>query len=445
MSKNVLGVWLASTVVAGSVSLSAAELSLEECAKTALQCNPDARAAGYRVEAAAAMIDQARSAFYPQVHLSGGLSRTDNAPQAFMMRLNQRDLQMSDPAFNANDPDDTENIRLSAAARYRLFDGARRERTAIAGLGEDAAREQLATTRNELIHQVTRGYYGLLQATAFVEVRRDSVRSLEESLRASSERFKAGSVVKTDVLNIEVELAQAREDLIRAENGAQLAMAALNTAIGTNLVSAAGLLQPPPKTDAPQPAVANGASIENRPELHAAHTWQRMKARAYREAVRDYLPTLDAFGSVDWDSDSLSDFQDSYTVGVALQWEAFSGGRRSAAVAQARAEWQAAMQQEQKARNELALDLRRAELGASEARERLAVTAKSVESAEEALRITRDRYEQGAADITELLVAETRLTGIRTRDVAAYYDCLIARSNLERAMGVLFGKYESEE
>ena len=170
-----------------------------------------------------------------------------------------------------------------------------------------------------------------------------------------------------------------------------------------------------------------------------------MKARAYREAVRDYLPTLDAFGSVDWDSDSLSDFQDSYTVGVALQWEAFSGGRRSAAVAQARAEWQAAMQQEQKARNELALDLRRAELGASEARERLAVTAKSVESAEEALRITRDRYEQGAADITELLVAETRLTGIRTRDVAAYYDCLIARSNLERAMGVLFGKYESEE
>ena len=38
-----------------------------------------------------------------------------------------------------------------------------------------------------------------------------------------------------------------------------------------------------------------------------------------------------------------------------------------------------------------------------------------MESAEEALRITRERYEQGAADITELLTAQFGLTDTRTR------------------------------
>jgi len=420
-------------------------LSLDECVKTSLLCNPDAQAAGYRVESAAAAILEARSAFYPQVLLGGGFTRTDNPPQAFMMSLNQRSLQMSDPAFDPNEPDDTDNVRLSASVRYRLYDGKRRMGVEIAGLGEGAARQQLAALRNELAHQVTRGYYGLLQARAFVDVRHESVRSLVESFRVSRERLEAGSAVKTDVLNIEVELARAREDLIRAENGARLAIAALNTAIGTNIVSAAGLPPPERREVSPDSGLPDKASIELRPELRAVRLQREISERAYKRALRDYLPTINAFGSLDWDSDTLADFEDSYVVGVMLEWEAFSGRRRPATVARARAEWQAAVQQERKARNELALDSRRAELGWREARERLAVTAKSVESAEEALRITRDRYEEGAADITELLVAETRLTGIRTRDVAAYYDCLIAQSNLERAMGVLVRKYESEE
>jgi len=422
-----------------------AEVDLDECIGIALRCNPDARSAACRVEAAAAAIDEAESAFYPRVQLSGGYSRTDNPPQAFMMSLNQRDLRMGDPAFNPNEPDDTDNVRLSASARYLLLDGRRRINVHIAGLGEAAAREQLAAVRNELVYQVTRGYYGLLQSGAFVEVRQESVRSLEESLRVSRERLNAGSAVRTDVLNVEVELAQAREDLIRAENGSRLAVAALNTAIGSNVVCGADLPRPERKEDAPECRPPDEISVELRPELQAARVRREIGESAYRKALRDYLPTVSTFGSMDRDSDTLADFEDSYSVGLVLEWELFSGWRRPAAAARAKAEWQAAVEQERKARNELALDARRAELQWREARERISVTAKSVESAEEALRITRDRYEQGAADITELLAAETRLSGIRTRDIAAYYDCLVARSNLERAMGMLARRYESEE
>ena len=44
---------------------------------------------------------------------------------------------------------------------------------------------------------------------------------------------------------------------------------------------------------------------------------------------------------------------------------------------------------------------------------------------------TRERYEQGAADITELLTAEVGLSSTRMHDAAAYYDYLTALANLD--------------
>ena len=91
----------------------------------------------------------------------------------------------------------------------------------------------------------------------------------------------------------------------------------------------------------------------------------------------------------------------------------------------------------QKALNNLRLDLKQAQLESGEAWERLEVTQRSVASAEEALRITSERYRQGAADVTDLLTAQVGLTATRSRSTAAYYDLLVAQSNLKRARGEL--------
>jgi len=98
--------------------------------------------------------------------------------------------------------------------------------------------------------------------------------------------------------------------------------------------------------------------------------------------------------------------------------------------------------EERKARNNLNLDLTQAYLQLKEAWERLDVARRSVTAAEEALRITQDRYKQGAADITELLTAQVGLTATRTRNVAAYYDYLTAQANLNRARGDLVKRVE---
>ena len=104
-------------VAAGTLLLppvvSAEDLTLESCIRAALAKNPNAGATALRVEAARATITQAKSAYYPLFMLSGDYRLSDNPTQAFMMQLNQRNLNVSDPGFNPNDPSSTDNLRVS--------------------------------------------------------------------------------------------------------------------------------------------------------------------------------------------------------------------------------------------------------------------------------------------------------------------------------------------
>ena len=432
--------WLLAALAALAVSnAAAAGLTLRECVTEALQANPQGLAALHRLDAARAAIREAESAYYPQVLLSGSYTRTDNAGQALFMSLNQRRLDMTG---DLNRPGDTGNLRLSVGAQLPVFDGGRRglER-AMAVDGAEAAKAGAAAVRNELVYQVTRAYYGVLEAQAFVLVQQESVLSLAENLRVASERLRAGSAVKTDVLNLQVQLAQAQEDFLRASNAVQLARAALTTVVGHPLAGEPEPAAADPATLPPPPAVSGDESVEQRPELDAAIAARRIGETGRQRAACEYWPTVNAFGSYDWDSEQADDFEHSYLVGVNAQWPLFNGFRRHSALAGARARAEAAAAEETQARNNLQLDLTRAALELRSAWDRLGVTRQSMESADEALRITRERYQSGAADLSALLTAQTGLTGMRTRKTAALYDYLIALANVARAEGTLESDY----
>ena len=433
----------AGVMVALLLLQSAGAVTLDDCIRTALKDNPDAQAAARRVESARAAIREAESAYYPQLTLSGAYARTDNPPQAFLMELNQRILNMRDPAFDPNHPADTENFRAGIGAKMLVLDGGQRGLNRdMAKLGTDISKAQEEAIRNELIYQVTRGYYGVLQAQAFIKVQEETIQSLEENLRVANERVKAGTAVQTDVLNLEVQLAQAREDLIRARNSAQLMIAALNTAIGQDLIPQAPLAEKERKDLTPPPEPSDTNAVENRPELKAARLNSRIREDAWEKSKRDYFPTISAFGSVNWDSDVSSDFEQSYFAGAVAEWEFFTGFRRGASADSAKANYEAARAEERKAHDHLKLDLTQANLQIKESWERLDVVRRSVMGAEEALRITQERYKQGAADIAELLTAQVGLTATRTRNVAAYYDYLTAQANLNRARGEFVKPFE---
>ena len=102
-----MGALLVLAMVLGPV-ISSRAVTLETCIKTALENNPSIQAGITRINESNYMIKQAESAYYPRLYLSGAYSMTDNPPQAFMMSLNQKDLEMTKPGFDPNDPDHTD-------------------------------------------------------------------------------------------------------------------------------------------------------------------------------------------------------------------------------------------------------------------------------------------------------------------------------------------------
>ncbi|MEI6083497.1 MAG: TolC family protein [Verrucomicrobiota bacterium] len=420
---------LPALLVALAVSLaSAEEISLPDAIRLALKNNPDLATAQQRVNAARAGIQQTESALWPQVRVGAGYTASDNPVQAFMMTLNQRALNLA--TANFNHPDTTDNYNGKVLAHWSLYDGGQTLATRQAAkLNTEAAGQSLAAARNDLVFEVTRAFYTIGKARQFVSTAEAAVTNMTATVNVASNRFDAGQTLKTDLLDAQVRLAESEENLIRARNAAALSELVFRTVLGvTNAVTVSEI-------PSPRGGEGQGEGLPSRPELTAAHTAVAAADRQVRAAQAGYVPRLNAFASYDLDSGDASRFKDSWIAGVSVDLNVFDGFLTRSKINEARANLESARQQERKLALAITLETRQAQLSFEEAQARLDTTGKSGAQAEESVTITKDRYANGLALLTQLLDAETALTAARQRRAAAETDVLIAQAALDRALG----------
>jgi outer membrane protein TolC len=70
-----------------------------------------------------------------------------------------------------------------------------------------------------------------------------------------------------------------------------------------------------------------------------------------------------------------------------------------------------------------------------QARERIKLAAQAVGQAEENLRVTRERFQQGVALSTEVLDSDVALFRARTNRTQAAIDLMLAQARLEKTLG----------
>ncbi|RMD83487.1 MAG: TolC family protein, partial [Candidatus Dadabacteria bacterium] len=209
---------------------------LAEAVAYALANSPEARLADQRIAAARAVLAQARAEFLPRLRLESSYVRTDNPAAAFASILNQERFR---PTLDFNDVPDVDDARLSGVVELPIYAGGSRFAARRAALAERAAATSGAqAVRNLLAFEVARTFYEVLKAREFVRAAEASVRAFEHNLRVAQSRLHAGTLLRTDVLDVEVRLAEARERLERARNAEALARRALANLLG---LEAAGL------------------------------------------------------------------------------------------------------------------------------------------------------------------------------------------------------------
>jgi outer membrane protein TolC len=407
--------------------------TFERAVGHALTNSPDARIAEQRIRAARAGVDQANAAVWPTLQLQSSYTRTDNPMMVFGSILNQRAFGEAPLGpIDFNDVPDLDNLNVRGIASVPLYAGGQiKAGRAGAKAGAEATRADADATRQALAFEVARTFLGALKTREFIRATEAAVQGFEQSLAIARKRHQAGTLLKTDLLDVEVRLAQAKEDAARARNGNALSLRALKNLLGVEDADFA-IVEEAPELTAPADSIA-----PRRPELEAIQHRERAAENAVRGAKGGWLPTLSAFGSLDYDYGTRTESDGgSYTAGALLQWSLFDGKLTRARVSEAQALRDTVAEQERKLRLAIEFEIEQARLNLNEASERLAVTAKAIEQATESVTLTRARFEQGLALATQVIDSETALTIARVRRAEAEADQRIAVAALRRALGL---------
>lgn len=415
--------------------------SLDEAIELALQNNPDLQIAHERIGAAQAQLGEAFAAFYPQAQIRMSYEHTDNPSRAFGMIISQRRLNL-DGSTNFNQPGGTDNYRPEVVASYSLFRGGQDYQAAKAAeLGVEAAELQESAVRNQLIEAVTSAYYGLLASAEAHKVALNSIKAVDSELRQSRNQYEAGALLKSDVLSLEVQLAETRDAEIQAANTIELMRTGLKTLLGLNAGEALEFALVSPALPIPEKQESFdellNRAIKERPEIAAAQKQIEIAERKLSAAQGAHLPRANAYVSYGSDSKNIdfSTNRDNVTAGVMVEMDLFNGFSTSEAVRKAEHRLNEAKKVHTQTQLAIENEVKTAHLKFREALTRLNVTQAAITSAEEALRLVNRQRQAGAATVTRYIEAEVARDKAHSRDIAARFDALRAQAELKKALG----------
>lgn len=432
---------VAATILSATGAVATGQtLALRDAVREALTANPAIAAAGARRDAALAGQSEARAGWFPRLDLSESATRGNNPVFVFGSLLEQGAFAQRhfDPGF-LNAPPALTNYRSAVTLRMPLFDrfgtstSVRRSALVV-----ERADRSVDEARQNLRSEVVARYYGVVLAAEKVAVAREAMTAARADAKAARDRFDHGLLVESDALAADVHAASFQQRVIAAEGDLAIARAALAMLLqrprSEALVPAGSLPDGP--TEEPELEAAVGRALSGRVPVKAAASSVSDARLALSAERATALPRVDAFGTFGASSSSFGHGNSDFIGGVAVTVELFDRGR-SARVAAARAAVAGARAADLQIRDAVTMEVITAWHRLHAARESAAVTGASVEQADSAARIVRDRYEHGLTTITEQLRAQTALTSARFDLLAARYDALIAQIELLRATGDL--------
>ena len=419
------------TPVAPQAEGSPSLLTLKQSIEMALEHNLNIQVAREEIQAARERQKEARTGFLPSLSGRYSYRRLGEVPYVV---LGAREI----------DVNDRDQYRFTGTIEQPLFTGfAILSNYQLSRLGLDVAKIQLSRARFDLILQVKEAYFSILTSERIQEVRQQSVRQLRAGLNVAENFYQVGMSPKIDVLEAEVRLAEAKQELIRAENALTVAKARFNTILRRPIdqeVAVADILSDQPYEKPYESCLE--ISLKKRPELMEAEKNVASAEKEVTLAKSAYYPKVSISGNYyragDDPAVNGSDFVDreNWDVMAEATFTFFEWGKTRYATNLKRARLRQARQTLEQIKDDIRLEVKTSYLNMQAAEKNIWVAKKSVESAEENFRISGERYREQVATATEVLDAQTRLTEARTNYTRALAVFNVARARLIRNMGL---------
>ncbi|MDE7064772.1 MAG: TolC family protein [Desulfovibrionaceae bacterium] len=409
----------------------AVAISMADAVERALRDNPGVGAAAAQSRAAEEGRKSARGAFGPSLGMSYGVSKI---------------RKVSDPYSPARSPEYgtyTWNVDVTQP----VFTGFNLLSTyQKAALEADRQKAALRQTRLAMIEEVQSTFLEYLRSVENVRSEGDALARLRDQLKITRAFYNVGLRPRLDVLQAEVDVANAEKLLIQAENTRDTNMARLNTLLGLPVTVApryVGELRHVPFSRGLEACLE--AAYRNRPDLYMAAKAVAIAEKDRKIVQSDYYPQISAYYNIS-NYGNTPDMQlagenggrgTQWEIGAQATWNVFAWGTTYYADRQAGFNVTRVKYEETNLKLEVGYDIKSRLLAVLEAEKRISVAQKGLEQAQEAYNVAQARYQAQVGTNFDVLDASSKLTAAEASLTGAKADYLTALAQLYVAMGEL--------
>ncbi|MDR0736337.1 MAG: TolC family outer membrane protein [Zoogloeaceae bacterium] len=383
-------------------------------------------------EAQRELLPQARAQLLPNLSWSGSQSKKTTEQVSQSTWGTQR---------SENDYDSHNYVLSLRQPLFRVHNFALYRQSRAQVSSADAALENAV---QEVAVRVGTAYFDVLLAQSELDVNQAQQDACRAQLNYAQKAFVAGAGTRTDI-----DEAQSRLDLTRAqamelEYRLEYARDALQSIVARPLTPLAPLnsdrlqlLRPDPERLEDWIQMAESVN----PHLKALKANVDAAEQEVWKARAGHFPTVDLVAQrsrsdSDYDT-SIGSAYDTRMIGIQVNIPLFSGGYVNSTVRQARAMLEKQRQQQEAARREISLEVRKEFDAASQGVHWVRAYEQAVKSAEQTLFSTKKGFQAGTRNTLDILNAERDLAAARQDLNRGRYQYILARLKLLALVGRL--------
>lgn len=413
-------------------------LSLSEALQLGVANSHALETSRAKIKAAQARLAQVKDEVIPEVGISGMYLRV-SSPTISGPVLGSTSGSSSDSGLDFSKINQV--MLAQASASWPVFQGfrVRNDRRMSAYLTE-AAQYDANTTQQAVMLNTARAvyqYYELLETRKVVA----------ENLKQEQQRV-------AEFKNLEAQSLLARNDRLKAAlqaNNVELALTEVNNSVKIaeyNLIILLGLpedisIQLDTTTLFPPFALASWEQylqqgLDNRSELKATEAQLSAMASGIRSSKSGHYPTVAlTAGYINAKVPNLITITNALNAGVSVKYSLTGIYKTKHQVQAAQAQYEQAEALQKETTDQVKTEIRNKYLTVQQSLEKLEITERAIEQAEENYKISKNKYEQGLLILSDYLDADVTLLQAKINHATTQADCMVAYYELLESTGNL--------
>ncbi len=426
----------------------AQDYTLDDCIQIAMSQKKTILSSEIGVLSASKGLKASYSGLLPSIQANGA-GATNYFPEQDNINFNFEELK-----FDTTSSKRFDSYSAGITLSQKLYNGGRswnQIKQARTNLNIAQLNQRLSSTR--VIQNVIRSYYGLLKAQKLLDVSKKNLEMSNQQVSLVKKQFDLGAVKRTDLLKAEVAQGQARVDMLNKKTSLQNTRRILFNDMGLQDFGQQITASENERiiSDVPSSRDIIRLLKDQNPSILISKAQITLSEIYYDLQKGLRLPSLNS--SVNYSANSqignelLDAFKEDWNIGINLtmSFPVYVGNSLSLQQQQARLSKQQAEYSYTILLNDLRVEAELIRETLNNYAEIIPLNQSVVASAEEDLRLVRERYSLGSATILEVLDAQVSLIRSNSTLINTLHDARIQEASLKAILGALDLEHKKSE